>query len=89
MPSFRYSSIDSSHPTTHADGQAKANASFILLQPGKTLYLNALLEQRKFRDHDNKDGAVRGLKLLQEAGLGNLIEIKPQRGANMVTSLFL
>ena len=89
MLSFHFFSIDSSHPTTYSNGQAKANASFILLQPGKTMYLNALLEKRKFCDRGNKDGVVRGLKLLQEPGLGNLIEIKPQRGANMVTSLFL
>ena len=43
----------------------------------KTLYLNALLEQSKFCDRGNKDGVVRGLNLLQEAGLVNLIEINP------------
>ena len=74
---------------TYSYGQAKANASFILLQPEKTLYLHALLEQSKSCDYSNKDGVVGGLKFIQEAGLGNLIEIKPQRGANMVTSLFL
>ena len=67
----------------------KQKQMLLLLQPGKTLYLNTLLKQRKFHDRGNKDGAVRGLKLLQEAGLGNFIEIKPQRRANIVTSLFL
>ena len=75
---------DASNPATHSDDMAKSNASYSLLLPGKILYLNALLEQRKFRDRGNKDGAVKGFKLLQEAGLGKVIEIKPHRGTNLV-----
>uniref|UniRef100_A0A1X7U711 Uncharacterized protein n=1 Tax=Amphimedon queenslandica TaxID=400682 RepID=A0A1X7U711_AMPQE len=72
-----------SHSTAH-DNPGKQNASFCLTLPGQKLYVNALLEQRKFRDKGNKDGAVRGLKMLQEAGLGKLIEVKAQRGTNLM-----
>ena len=76
--------VGASHATTHTDDVAKANASYSLLLPGRTLYLNALLEQRKFRDRGNKDGAVKGFKLLEEAGLGKVIDVKPHRGTNLV-----
>ena len=90
MPSSRYSSIVSSHPTTYSDGQAKANASFVLLQQEKTLYLNALLERANSVTATIKTGLLEVLhEFIQEVGLGNLIEMKPQHGANMVTSLFL
>ena len=68
----------------HRDGQAHANAAFSLLLPGQVLHLNALLAMKKFRDRGNKDGAVRGFILLQEAGLGKVIERKPQRGTSVV-----
>ncbi len=35
----------------------------------------------------NKDSAVRGFRVLEEAGLGTLIENKPQRGATLVGAL--
>jgi phosphate-selective porin len=65
------------------------NAATCLLLPGKTLHLNAVLSQRKFRDRGNKTGAVQGLKVLEEAGLGKLILTKPPRGATMVNKLKL
>ena len=64
--------------------EAHQNATMSLLLPGKKLYLNALLAQRKFRDRGNKAGAVRGFETLQESNLGRLISLKPQRGATTV-----
>ena len=64
--------------------EAHRNATMSLLLPGKVLHLNALLALRKFRDRDNKAGAVRGFETLQESNLGRLISLKPQRGATMV-----
>lgn len=69
--------------SSSGDGQAQANS---LLLPGKVLHLNALLSMKKFRDHGNKEGAVRGFLLLQEAGLGRVIENKPQRGTTVVSA---
>ena len=66
------------------DGQVHANAAYSLLLPGKILYLNALLAMKKFRDRGNKEGAVRGFLALQEAGLGRVVEQKPQRGTTVV-----
>uniref|UniRef100_A0A1X7V404 Uncharacterized protein n=1 Tax=Amphimedon queenslandica TaxID=400682 RepID=A0A1X7V404_AMPQE len=74
-----------SHLTAH-DNLGKQNASFCLTLSRRKLYVNALLEQRKFRDKGNKDGVVRGLKMLQEAGLGKLIKVKAQRGTNLVST---
>ena len=67
-----------------AASEAQKNATLSLLLPGKVLYLNALLAQRKFRDRGNKAGDVRGFEALQEDKLGKLVSIKPQRGATMV-----
>ena len=39
---------------------------------------------RKFRDKGNKEGAIRAFRLLEETGLGKVIEIKPQRGTSTV-----
>jgi hypothetical protein len=61
------------------------HTAYSLLLPGKALHLNALLTMKKFRDRGNKDGAVRGFLLLQEAGLGRVTEHKPQRGTTMVS----
>ena len=70
--------------SSNSDSQAQANATYSLLLPGKVLYLNALLAMKKFRDRGNKEGAVRGFMLLQKAGLGRVIENKPQRGTSVV-----
>ena len=51
------------------------------LTPGYVLHLSALLVLKRYRDRGNKAGAVKGYQLLQ---LGELIEIKPQRGASIV-----
>jgi hypothetical protein len=63
-------------------------AAYCLLLPGKILHLSALLNAKRFRDKGNKEGAVRAFKLLQEAGLGKVIENKPSRGATMVRIIF-
>ena len=70
--------------TSQCSGQAHRNAGFSLLLPGRILHLNALLAMKKFRDKGNKDGAVRGLQLLEDSGIGRLISRRPPRGTNMV-----
>lgn len=64
--------------------QDQTVAQYCLLLPGKTLHIGALLAAKRFRDRGNKEGAVKAIKLLQEAGLGTVIEIKPTRGASVV-----
>lgn len=59
-------------------------AAYCLLLPGKTLHISALLAAKRFRDKGNKDGAVRAIKTLQDAGLGQVVENKPLRGTTMV-----
>ena len=66
---------------------AQRNASYSLLLPEKVLnltVLNNLRKLRKFRDRGNKAGAIESWKLLEEAGLGTLIESKACRGTDMV-----
>ena len=80
--------VDSSHPMLPMSAnEAERTAAFSLLLPGKVLHLNALSHLRKFRDRGNKPGAVRGFELLQENELGELVSVKPQRGATMVRRL--
>ena len=67
-------------PTAHDD----TVAAYCLLIPGRMLHISVLLTATKFRDKGNKDGAVRAIRLLESAGLGEVEEIKPQRGATMV-----
>lgn len=49
------------------------------------LYISALLASKRFRDKGNKDGAVRAIKMLEEAGIGRVLEDKPPRGATVVS----
>ena len=53
---------------------AQRNTSYSLLLPGNVLNLTVLNNLRKFRDRGNKAGAIESWKLLEEAGLGTLIE---------------
>ena len=46
--------------------------SYCLLLPGKTLHISALLTAKKL---GNKEGAVRGIHLLESTGLGEVEEI--------------
>jgi len=64
-------------------------ATYCLLLPGKVLHLSALLAAKRFRDKGNKEGAVRAMKVLQEAGLGEVMECKPARGTAMVSACLL
>lgn len=66
--------------------QAHSNATYSLLLPGKVLNLSTLNTQRKFRDRGNKAGAIEAWKLLQQSGLGKMIETKARRGTDMVCS---
>ena len=56
-------------------------AGYCLTLPGKKLYLTPLLAQKKFRKKGNKDGAVRAFYLLQEEGLGKVLEVAGSKGA--------
>ena len=49
------------------------------------LYISALLASKRFRDKGNKDGAVRAIKMLEEAGIGRVLEDKPPIGATVVS----
>ena len=51
--------------------------------PGTLLDVSILLEKKRFRSHDNKPGALRGFKLLEEDSLGQL-EIKRGHGSSKV-----
>ena len=50
--------------------------------PGRLLDLSTLLDKKKFRAYDNKEGALRGFRALEEDGLGSLE--KRGRGTNKV-----
>ena len=51
--------------------------------PGRLLDLSTLLDKKKFRAYDNKEGALRGFHSLQADGLGCL-EVKRGRGNSKV-----
>ena len=51
--------------------------------PGRLLDLSTLLD-KKFHAYNNKEGALRGFRALEDDGLGSL-EVKRGRGANKVT----
>ena len=71
---------------SQVDRQGQGNAAYSLLLPGRILHLNALLAMKKFRDQENKKGAVRGFHVLQEAGLGKVIETRAQFGTSIVSA---
>ena len=68
----------------NSDSQARACGTISLLTPGRVLHLSALLILKRYHDKGNKAGAVKGYQLLQQEGLGQLAETKPQRGATVV-----
>ena len=70
--------------TVLSTGTSLQDHSVSLLLPGKVLHISALLAAKHFKDKGNKEGAVRAIKRLQEAGLGTVIECKPPRGTSMV-----
>ena len=45
-------------------------AKHILKLPGKFMDLSVLLDKKKFRSFDNKEGALRGFKKLEDDELG-------------------
>ena len=65
--------------------QDHAVAKYCLLLPGKVLHISSLIAKR-FQDKGNKDGGIRAIHTLQSAGLGEVIEVKPQRGTNVVST---
>lgn len=71
--------------TAGSVSQDRQMATFCLLLPGKMLYISALLASKRFRDKGNKEGVVKAIKMLEEAGIGRVIEDKPPRGATVVS----
>ena len=60
-----------------------AIAAYCLTLPGQTLYLNPLLQAKKFRKRGNKDGAVRAFLQLEEEGLGKTPVIGEGKGTQV------
>ena len=82
-----YSSGSSQEGDTGEKLTFQKNATYSLLLPGNILNLTVLNSLRKFRDKGNKAGAVSAWKLLDEAGIGKLVESKARRGTDMVRML--
>ena len=49
------------------------------------LHLSPLLASKMFRNESNKDGAVRAIRMLEEAGIGKVTQDKPARGTSAVS----
>ena len=79
--------VASQHIATGSVSQDREVAAFCLLLPGKMLYISALLAAKRFRYKGNK-GVVKAIKMLEEAGIGRVIEDKPPRGATIVSSIY-
>jgi len=73
----------------NSDSQARACGTVSLLTSGRVLHLSALLILKRYREKGNKAGAVKGYQLLEQEGLGKLIEMKPQRGTSVVCPYLL
>ena len=73
---------DSMHTSSKPDD--KANAAYCLTLPGKKLYLQPLLGQKKFRHRDNKRGAVKAIYLLEKEELGKVIELRSSKSSVVV-----
>ena len=76
-------------PDINSDSQACACGTVSLLTPGRVLHLSALLILKRYREKGNKAGAVKGYQLLEQEGLGKLIEMKPQCGTSVVCPYLL
>ena len=50
-------------------------------------YISALLATKRFRYKGNKEGAIKAITMLEEAGIGRVIADKPPRGATIVSSI--
>ena len=74
---------------THEQDDDELNAAFTLLLPGKKLNLSALLAQKKYRKRGNKDGAIRCFFMLEEDGLGKVLQLTGTKGAGVVRYLFV
>jgi len=75
----------------NSDSQARACGTVSLLTSGRVLHLSALLilYYKRYREKGNKAGAIKGYQLLEQEGLGKLIEMKPQRGTSVVCPYLL
>ena len=63
----------------------KANAGFCLTLPGRKLYIQPLLFMKKFKNRGNKRGAVKAIILLEQEGLGRVIQIRSSKSSVMVS----
>ena len=70
--------------TSHLRGKSVIDIGRHCLKiPGRLLDLSTLLDKKKFRAYDNKEGALRGFHALQEDGL----ELKHGRTASKVSMI--
>jgi len=63
----------------------ESTAEYCLNLPGKTLYLTHLLALKKFRKRGNKDGALRAFQMLDNEGLGKLVQVGSGKGSHAVS----
>ncbi len=66
------------------DSGSYTSAALSLTLPGSVLNMSSLVYLKKFRYMGNKAGGLRGWEMLQEVGLGSVIESKAMRGTDKV-----
>ena len=64
-------------------------ATYCLTLPGKELFLSPFLSNKKFREKGNKEGAIKAFDLLQQEGLGQVMETTSVRGTSKVDLLYI
>ena len=60
-----------------------------MLLPGNLLNLSVLLVQTKFKSRGQKAGALAGWRMLESAGLTEVVENKAQRGTDKVRTCII
>ena len=73
-------------PQQHRGGDDLQIARHCLKIPGRVMDLTTLLDKKKFRSFQNKDGALRGFRHLESNDLGTL-EVKSGTGNPTVFEL--
>ena len=72
---------------TSSPEKVHSNEAFVLTLPGKVLDVSILVNKRKkFRSRGGKDGALKAMKGLEEAGMGNLV-LKKSKGSVKVQTV--
>ena len=73
--------------TADKESSVLASARLSLTLPGQILNMSVLCTQKKFRYTGNKAGALKGWQMLEESGIGSIVEMKAARGTDKVQSL--